>query len=81
MRGDVKEHPTAPTGEVKKLLAGENYGFLESADGREIYFHANSVDNDGFSRLQVGQHVHFKEEEGVNGPQAIFVKPVRSGFD
>jgi cold shock CspA family protein len=79
LRGQVKAHvATTPTGIVKKLLAGEDYGFLEAADGREIYFHANSVANRGFARLEIGEHVHFVEEAGENGPQAIVVKPLAS---
>lgn len=80
MRGKVKEHPTTPTAIVKNLLAGENYGFLETADGREIYFHANSVTAPGFASLEIGEHVHFVEEQGQNGPQAIVVKPLGSGL-
>lgn len=78
MRGQVKVHETIPTGIVKKLLAGEDYGFLETADGREVYFHANSVANRGFARLEVGEHVHFTEEQGESGPQAVVVKPLAS---
>jgi hypothetical protein len=34
----------------------ETFGFLEAADGHEIYFHKNIVLNDGFSRLVPGSH-------------------------
>ncbi len=50
-----------------------DYGFLETSDGREIYFHCNSVLNNGFEKLQVGTHVHFAEEQGNEGPQASTV--------
>ena len=80
MRGQMKVHETTPTGIVKQLLAGEDYGFLETADGRQVYFHANSVANRGFARLEIGEHVHFVEEDGENGPQAIVVKPLATGL-
>ena len=43
-RGSIKTHE-APllSGRVTKLFRPEGYGFLETLDGREIYFHGNSV--------------------------------------
>jgi cold shock CspA family protein/ribosome-associated translation inhibitor RaiA len=55
---------------VSRLLPWEGYGFLETGDGRELYFHRHSVLNDAFDRLEVGMEVHFAEEEGDKGPQA-----------
>ncbi|HLB55280.1 MAG TPA: HPF/RaiA family ribosome-associated protein [Gemmatimonadales bacterium] len=59
---------------VLRLFPWEGYGFLESADGREIYFHRNSVLNGGFDRLEVGTEVRYAEEEGDKGPQASSVE-------
>jgi ribosomal subunit interface protein len=70
-RGDVKAHEEPPQAQVSKLLG--DYGFLETPDGREIYFHRNSVLNDGFEKLQIGTQVRFVEEEGNKGPQASTV--------
>ncbi len=76
MRGKVKHHESMPTGVVRKLMQGEGYGFLESADGREIYFHRNSVADRGFDDLEVGERVGFTEEDGEKGPRASYVKAV-----
>ena len=40
MRGQIKEHTAESHGRVAKLLAGDECGFIETADGREIYFTA-----------------------------------------
>jgi cold shock CspA family protein len=77
MRGAVKAHAAAPVGVVRKLMRKEGYGFVESADGREIYFHRNSVGAPGFDALQSGERVAFIEEEGRDGPQASRVTPLR----
>jgi len=69
-RGDVKIHIPVPIAAVAKLFPEEGYGFLETADGREIYFHRNSVLNGDFENLKIGTEVRFAEEQGVNGPQA-----------
>lgn len=72
-RGDVKTHETYPHGRVTQLFPEEGYGFLETPDGREIYFHRNSVLHGGFKKLAIGSEVRFAEEEGEKGPQASTV--------
>jgi cold shock CspA family protein/ribosome-associated translation inhibitor RaiA len=73
-RGKVKTHLTPPFGRVVRLFAQEEYGFIETPSGREIYFHKNSVLANGFERLKIGAEVNFVEEEGEKGPQASTVK-------
>jgi cold shock CspA family protein/ribosome-associated translation inhibitor RaiA len=76
MQGQTKTHEEAPLGTVSKIEAIDGFGMLTSADGREIYFHRNSVLNGGFSKLKVGTRVMFAEEAGNKGPQASTVKPL-----
>ncbi len=72
-RGDVKTHEAAPHGRVSKLFPKQGYGFIESPDGLEIYFHKNSVLNAGFDRMKIGTEVRYVEEPGEHGPQASTV--------
>lgn len=72
-QGQVKVHEEPPHGRVARLFEDEGYGFIESADGREIYFHRNAVVNDAFNRLAPGVPVRFAEAEGEKGPQASTV--------
>jgi cold shock CspA family protein/ribosome-associated translation inhibitor RaiA len=76
LRGDVKPHEEEDHGRVSKFMAGDDYGFIETADGREVYFHRNSVLDNGFDRLRVGSEVRFVEEIGEKGPQASTVREV-----
>jgi cold shock CspA family protein/ribosome-associated translation inhibitor RaiA len=76
LRGDVKTHLLAPHGRVTQILPEEGYGFLETADGRAIYFHRNSVLSDAFGELELGSEVSFFEEAGDKGPQATAVHAV-----
>ena len=71
LQGHVKTHEGQPIGTVKKLQ--DDFGFLDTGDGRDIYFHRNSVRDGGFSRLRVGTRVSFAEEAGEKGPQASSV--------
>jgi cold shock CspA family protein len=72
-RGAVKTHEAASQARVSKLFRAEGYGFLETPEGREIYFHCNSVLPPGFDHLAVGTEVRFAEEQGIEGPQASTV--------
>jgi cold shock CspA family protein/ribosome-associated translation inhibitor RaiA len=76
VRGTVKVHDSLPHARVVKLFPGEGYGFLQTTDGRELYFHRNSVLHKGFNKLSIGTEVTFVEEEGNKGPQASTVKRV-----
>lgn len=75
-RGFVKTHEDHPHARVSRLFTEAGYGFLETLDGREIFFHRNSVLGAGFSNLDVGTEVSFVEELGEKGPQASTVKIV-----
>ena len=75
-RGVVKAHESTSHARVSKLFPGEGYGFLETRDGREIYFHRNSLLGLEFDRLPVGTEVRFTEEQGKEGPQASTVRPI-----
>ena len=74
-RGDVKTHELVSRARVSKLMPIEGYGFLETPGAREIYFHANSVLDEGFKFLKIGTPVRFVEEQGDHGPQATTVRP------
>lgn len=73
-RGEVKEHADMPGGTVRTLSdeAG-GYGFILTADGREVYFHHNAVKNVEWEDVEVGAIVHFTEELGEDGAQATVV--------
>jgi cold shock CspA family protein/ribosome-associated translation inhibitor RaiA len=74
-RSAVKEHPRQQVmALVEKILDG--YGFLRANDGREIYFHRNSVLHPGFEELREGMGVSYVEEEGRKGPQASSLRVV-----
>jgi cold shock CspA family protein/ribosome-associated translation inhibitor RaiA len=76
-RLDVKAHQEAPAhARVAKVFPEVDYGFLETLDGREIYFHRNSLVGADFDQLERGTEVAYVEEQGEKGPQASTVKPV-----
>jgi cold shock CspA family protein len=54
-------------------MVGHDHGFLETFDGRDVYFHKNSLVGDWFETLVPGTEVAFVEEPGEMGPQATTV--------
>jgi cold shock CspA family protein/ribosome-associated translation inhibitor RaiA len=73
-RDRVKRHPERETAAIViRIFPEQNYGFLQALDGREIYFHRNSILNDDFERITVGTGVRYIEEPGEEGPQATTV--------
>jgi cold shock CspA family protein len=75
-RLDVKTHDSQPYARVCRLYPEEGYGYIETPDHREFYFHKNSVLGDDFKHVKVGTEVNFVEEAGEHGPQASSVKLV-----
>jgi cold shock CspA family protein len=71
--GAVKSSQKMAEGTVKTIFPDDGYGFLETPDGREIYFHRASVLDGNFKRLRAGTRVRFAEETGEKGPQASTV--------
>lgn len=72
----VKAHETPPHGVIASLVPERDHGFIAASDGREIYFHRNSVAGSKFDDLEVGQEVRFSEGMGEKGPQATSVRPL-----
>jgi cold shock CspA family protein/ribosome-associated translation inhibitor RaiA len=72
----VKEHSDLPHAKIRMILSHADHGFLDTLDGREIYFHRNSVVNAKFDDLKPGTEVTFVEEQGEKGPQASTVHVV-----
>jgi len=73
-RGEVKFHQEPPQGTIVELVPQEEYGRIRSADGREVYFHKNSIVNEKFENLTIGSDVRFVESQGDEGPQASTVQ-------
>ena len=76
MQGRTKTHDEASIGTVSQLEPVDGFGILRTTDGREIYFHKNSVLKGAFQKLKVGTRVTFSEEVGDKGPQASTVRLV-----
>ena len=75
-RGKVKSHTVPVHGRIVGM--SHDHGFIATTDGREIYFHRNSVVDGDFEALEAGDEVRLviHPGEGEKGPQASTVVPV-----
>lgn len=65
------------TGKIKKLIRDRGFGFISDTDGREVFFHQNSLVDVRFDALNEDQKVEFEVEKSSKGPRAINVHIVQ----
>ena len=62
------------TGTVKKVVADRGFGFITAEDGKDYFFHRDSLDSTlDFDRLIGGERVEFEIEASPKGPRAAKV--------
>ena len=73
------EHPAEPPhlGLVDRIFRDEDYGFVVTDRGDQVYFHRNALQGDlEWDALEEGQRVGLNIEAGDEGPQATsLVRP------
>ena len=57
-------------GTVKWFNGSKGYGFIERAEGEDVFVHFNAIVGDGYRNLEEGQRVEFKVVQGQKGLQA-----------
>jgi len=57
-------------GTVKWFSDQKGYGFIEQADGNDLFVHHTAINGSGFKTLNEGQRVRFEIETSDKGPKA-----------
>jgi CspA family cold shock protein len=57
-------------GTVKWFNGSKGYGFIERAEGEDVFVHFNAIVGDGYRNLEEGQRVEFTVVQGEKGLQA-----------
>ena len=78
-RGEVKTHDGPIYARVVRLYPEQDYGFIETPEQVNLYFHRAVVRDGRFDDLEIGSEVLFAEadEEGAVGPQASSIQLVK----
>ena len=50
-------------GKIKRIIRDRGYGFIQSEDGREIFFHATKLQEQDLKNLKEGDPVEFDVEK------------------
>ncbi|MCX6000822.1 MAG: cold shock domain-containing protein [Chloroflexi bacterium] len=62
-------------GTIKKLIGDKGYGFIQTEEGKELFFHRNQLQGVEYSSLKEGQEVEYEAGTGRGGrPEAAKVK-------
>ncbi len=61
-------------GTIKRVIRDRGFGFIRSAEGREIFFHRSSLQGLSFETIKEGDNVEFEVENGPKGPRATSVR-------
>ncbi len=81
-RGTSAEHDRHPQREkllsegIIKRKTDKGFGFIQSGNGDDIFFHSSNVEGATFDELREGQRVSYTEGHGPKGPRAENVRPV-----
>ncbi|WP_407885884.1 cold-shock protein [Levilactobacillus sp. N40-8-2] len=69
------------TGKVKSYSEQRGFGFITTSDGEDIFVYYTGIigEGEGFRKLEAGQTVQFVIVQGIRGPQAAKVTPVKMG--
>jgi CspA family cold shock protein len=62
-------------GKIKRLVTDRGYGFIQTEEGKDLFFHQSQLQGVDYSSLKEGQEVEYEAGTGRGGrPEAVKVK-------
>lgn len=59
-----------------KVVMQKGFGFIDTGNGNDLFFHSSNLEGISFDQLQTGQRVSYTEGRGPKGPCAENVRPI-----
>jgi len=56
-----------PKGTIRRLIADRGFGFIQTAEGKDLFFHRSELQEVDYSSLREGQEVEYEVGQGRNG--------------
>jgi CspA family cold shock protein len=72
----LKGAPSMAQGTVKWFNGEKGFGFIEQAEGPDVFVHFSEIQGTGYKSLDEGQAVEFEVTQGPKGAQASQVRPI-----
>ncbi len=63
-------------GTVKMFNKDKGFGFITTADGKDVFFHYSSLVMNSFKTIDSGEQVEFDVEESPRGPRATNIHKI-----
>jgi len=68
-----------PKGTIRRLIADRGFGFIRTAEGKDLFFHRNELQGVDNSSLREGQQVEFEVGKRRDGrAEAVKVRLAQS---
>ncbi len=62
-------------GTIRRLITERGFGFIQTVEGKDLFFHRSELQNVDYDSLREGQQVEFEVAQGRDGrPQAVKVR-------
>ena len=58
-----------PKGTIRRLITDRGFGFIQAADGKDLFFHRSGLQDVEFAILREGQEVEFETNRDRDGRQ------------
>ena len=71
----VQEVNGMAEGRIKKLT-DKGFGFIDTGDGNDMFFHTSNVEGARYEDLREGQRVSYNPGRGPKGPRAENVRVI-----
>ena len=73
--GTIEGSFNMANGTIKKLISDKGFGFILTAEGKDLFFHRSQLQGVEYSSLKEGQDVEYEAGTGRGGrPEAAKVK-------
>ena len=56
-----------PKGTIRRLITDRGFGFIQTAEGKDLFFHRSELEGVDYSSLREGQEVEYEVGQGRNG--------------
>jgi len=64
-----------PKGTIRRLITDRGFGFIQTAEGKDLFFHRKELEGVDYSSLREGQEVEYEVGKERNGrPEAVGVR-------